>query len=158
MEVLSVDKAGNYVGNVYLPREGGSLALWLLREGAVFVNDKALPFCLDADALLDAEEAARSQRKGCWANWREPKPAGEQAVAGEMDCAVTAIPAGNVFFVNAAADRAALQRVAGVLAGLPVPVGWREEEKIDRQNDRPVLQARNGAVYAWLRGKTWNRG
>lgn len=122
MEVLSVDKAGNYVGNVYLPRESCSLALWLLREGAVFVNEKALPFCLDADALLDAEDAARSQRKGCWANWREPKPAGEQAVAGEMDCTVTAIPAGNVFFVNAAADEAAKRRVAGVLAGLPAAV------------------------------------
>lgn len=159
--MLSVDKAGNYVGNVYLPRgsnlsssssdltssssnltssssnlssspsslTSSSLAVRLLRVGAVFVNDKALPFCSDADAaaLLEAEEAARAERRGCWAAWREPEEPREQAVAGEMECTVTCVETGNAFCVQTAADEATRLRVAGVLAGLPIPVGGEAE-------------------------------
>ena len=156
IEVRSVDRTGSYVGAVFLPRGGGSLALWLLRAGAVFVNERALPFCDDADALRAAEAAARSQRRGCWAQWREPTIPAEQAVAGEMRCEVTAVPAGNVFFVNAAADAEPRGRVARALKALPPTVGKRSSG--ERQNDRPVLRAREGAVYAWLRGAAWNRG
>ena len=50
-----------------------------------------------AAALLEAEEAARAERRGCWAAWREPEEPREQAVAGEMECTVTCVETGNAW-------------------------------------------------------------
>lgn len=43
-------------------------------------------------------------------------------MSGEMDCNVTFVLTGNVFFVNAASDRALLKRVETALEELPIPV------------------------------------
>ena len=74
MEVLNVDKVGNYIGRVYLPREKEDLADRLLREGAVFLNEKSLPFCRDRDEMEDIQEEAKRNRRGCWREWKEPVP------------------------------------------------------------------------------------
>ena len=43
-------------------------------------------------------------------------------MSGEMDCNVTFISTGNVFFVNAASDGALLKRIETALEELPIPV------------------------------------
>ena len=71
VEVLNVDKGGNYVGNLYLQGSNTPLVLTLLKEGLVYINDAAIDFCKEAEKMEEAEESAMKAKKGYWKNYVE---------------------------------------------------------------------------------------
>lgn len=71
VEVLNVDKGGNYVGNIYLQGSSTPLVMTLLKEGLVYINEAAIDFCQLAEKMEEAEEMAKKGKKGYWMNYVE---------------------------------------------------------------------------------------
>ena len=71
VEVYSCDKIGHFIGNLYIPGAKESLCLSLLKQGCVYINDKAIGFCSNADAMEDAEDEAKEARRGYWKNYAQ---------------------------------------------------------------------------------------
>lgn len=72
VEVLNVDKGGSFIGNLFLQGKKESLVMELLREGVVYVNEASIGFCRQAEAMEEAEESAKQNKKGYWKNYVVP--------------------------------------------------------------------------------------
>lgn len=74
--MYSCDKIGHYIGNLFVGGGRDSLVLSLLRQGCVYINEKAIDFCSNADAMQDAEDEAKEGRRGYWKEYKEPVKVG----------------------------------------------------------------------------------
>ena len=68
---MTVDKIGNFIGDLYLPGEKDPISFNLLRQGVCFINDKSIEFCSRQSDMEECEDQAIAGRKGYWMNYKE---------------------------------------------------------------------------------------
>ena len=102
IEVDAVDKAGTFLGNLYLghPAEGGSgsqkveLGEWLLREGLGSLHPSYRPEThANGARLTQAMDAAKRARVGLWRDWSPEAEAAAAAAAARRRRRRAATPA-----------------------------------------------------------------
>jgi staphylococcal nuclease domain-containing protein 1 len=118
IEVDAVDKAGTFLGNLYLghPTEGGSqkveLGEWLLREGLGSLHPSYRPEThANGARLTQAMDAAKRARVGLWRDWSPEAEAKASAAASAAAAAAAGGDAGS----EARAAAAPAERVALLL-------------------------------------------
>ena len=102
IEVDAVDKAGTFLGNLYLghPTEGGSqkveLGEWLLREGLGSLHPSYRPEThANGARLTQAMDAAKRARVGLWRDWSPEAEAKAEAAASAAAAAAAGRDAGS---------------------------------------------------------------
>ncbi|KAJ3040294.1 hypothetical protein HDV00_011174 [Rhizophlyctis rosea] len=75
------DKVGGFIGSLFIKSASGdraNVAALLLEEGLASVHEYSANQSTNAKALWDAEEKAKSARKGVWKNWSGEDERGEK--------------------------------------------------------------------------------
>eukprot|EP00002_Diphylleia_rotans_P002819 TRINITY_DN1181_c0_g1_i6.p1 TRINITY_DN1181_c0_g1~~TRINITY_DN1181_c0_g1_i6.p1 ORF type:complete len:883 (+),score=226.48 TRINITY_DN1181_c0_g1_i6:92-2740(+) len=94
VEVSTIDKAGTFIGNVFINKK--SLALMLLENGMAFTHEASVYQLPNARELLDTEAKAKARKAGMWATFVEqPKTVEVEPEAESDDPEYT-----NVFVTN----------------------------------------------------------
>lgn len=132
----------------------------LLREGVVYVNEASIGFCRQAEAMEEAEESAKQNKKGYWKNYVVPSKVStlssdddqpkELVVTGEMNLTITSVMSGDSFYAIAETDQSMLNTVETALRALPIPVEF--EDFFHTQNNLAAIQPVKGGVYGCLIG------
>ena len=163
IEVDAVDKAGTFLGNLYLghPAEGGSgsqkveLGEWLLREGLGSLHPSYRPEThANGARLTQAMDAAKRARVGMWRDW---SPEAEAAAAAAAATAAPGRDAGSEA-ASAPAERVALLLTEAAPGGVRFFAQRADDaEKADwmhaRLND-PVTHSTSDESFRPKRGQT----